>query len=138
MTKIDKTSKKLVVFLDTIGRTIIGDMTAETDDTITIKNPAVVNIIPQQATGPDGKPIQRMALQLFPLFFREFLAAKEEPVHFKYNKKNITMSEGDITLDFKISIQYERLFASIGEVSTPTAPIDSNESTPTIKLFDND
>tara|TARA_R110000822_G_C15334915_1_gene495073 strand:+ start:1070 stop:1504 length:435 start_codon:yes stop_codon:yes gene_type:complete len=139
-----KNGKDLIVFLDTIGRTIIAERLDEDDKVLNVQNPAVVNIAPQQAVGPNGEPIQKMALQLFPLFFREFLAAKDESVKFRYIKDNITMSVGDIALDFKIGIQYEQLFISTGEISGPdTGPalklspdqagsVDEN----LVKLFD--
>ena len=120
--KTEEQKKDLVVFLDTIGRTIIAERINENDDLLTVENPAVVNIVPQQVPGPNGQQTQRMALQLFPLFFREFLAAKEEPVRFKYNKANITMSEGDIALDFKVGIQYEQLFTNTGEIVQQPQP----------------
>lgn len=142
MTEEKASTKDLVVFLDTIGRTIIGERTTENETDITVSNPAVVNIVPQQAVDPNtGQQTQRMALQLFPLFFREFLAEKDKAVAFTYKKGNITMSDGDITLDFKVGIQYEQLFAVVGEINAaptaptapaPTAPADDN----TIQLFD--
>jgi hypothetical protein len=139
-----KNGKDLIVFLDTIGRTIIAERLDEDDKVLNVQNPAVVNIAPQQAVGPNGEPIQKMALQLFPLFFREFLAAKDESVKFRYIKDNITMSVGSIALDFKIGIQYEQLFTSIGDVSGPdTGPALKLSPDPTdsvdenvIKLFD--
>ena len=144
MTNNNEKKKDLVVFLDAIGRTIIAERTGETDTVLVVENPAVVNIIPQQAAGPDGQPVQRMALQLFPLFFREFLAAKEEPVRFRYNKNSITMSDGDIALDFKVAIQYEQLFANVGEIaaapapSQAPAPMPNQAPAPKISLFDDD
>ena len=151
--KVEKNVKELVVFLDTIGRTIIAKKHEENDDKLIVENPAVVNIIPQQVQDPNtGQPVQRMALQLFPLFFREFLAEKDQPVKFAYNKSTIAMSHGDnIALDYKVGIQYEQLFTSVGEVSvTPTentvgetkiktpnveAPATENKDN-VIKLFD--
>jgi len=115
--------KELIVFLDMIGRTVIAKRLEETETVLTVENPVVVNIIPQQVADPNtGQQIQRMALQLFPLFFKEFLAAKDEPISFNYNKANITMSNGDIALDFKVGIQYEQLFAAVGEMTVQPAP----------------
>jgi len=129
--------KDIVVFLDTVGRTIIAGKISETEDKLTVKNPAVVNVAPRQEVDPStGQTVQRMALQLFPLFFREFLAAKEEPVKFVFNKSMITLSEGDISLDFKVMIQYEQLFANIGAVSAPVAPKLEPKTDNVIKLFD--
>lgn len=145
MTDNANDTKDLVVFLDTIGRTIIAERIKETDVELTVENPAVINISPQQVPGPNGQVVQRMALQLFPLFFREFLAAKEEPVRFKYKKDNITMPEGDIALDFKVGIQYNQLFVNVGELSqNPTAESGPQGVVPqepqgqeVVKLFDN-
>jgi hypothetical protein len=127
----DEKKKDLVVFLDTIGRTIIAERTGESSDELKIKNPAVVNIVPQPVIDQNnqpvidqitGQPAQRMALQLFPLFFREFLADKEEPVKFNFKKHNITMSDGDIALDYKVCIQYDQLFVAVGEVVASPQP----------------
>jgi len=52
-----------------------------------IVNPVVLHVVPQDQSG-------KMAVQLLPVFFREFLAAKEEAVLFKYNK-----SLGEFNLD---------------------------------------
>ena len=137
----DEKGKDLVVFLDTIGRTIIGERTSETEEHVSVKNPAVVNIVPQQAQDPNtGQTVQRMALQLFPVFFKEFLADKEEDVVFAYNKKNISLSESDIVLDFKVNIQYEQMFANVGMVAPSPAPAPASAPEETednvIKLFD--
>lgn len=133
----EETGKNIVVFLDMLGRTIIGMRVEETDNVLKVKNPAVVNVIPQQVADPKGNMIQRMALQLFPLFFREFLASSEEPVVFCYKKNNITLPETDIALNFKVCIQYEQLFNVIGniEISKPVQPQVPDQGTK-IKLFD--
>jgi len=127
--------KNMVVFLDTISRTIIAERVDETDTTISVRNPAVVNVVSQQTTDPaTGQPVQRMALQLFPLFFREFLAAKEEPVGFIFNKSMITMSDGELMLDFKVIIQYQQLFANQPAVAAPAPTEEKRDNV--IKLFD--
>ena len=61
----------LVSFLDAACRTIIGEGISETTDKLSIKNPVVVNIVPQ--AGPNGQPNGQMALQLLPVYFREFM-----------------------------------------------------------------
>jgi hypothetical protein len=120
--KADEKTKDLVVFLDGIGRTIIAERNSEDDDNLRVSNPAVINIVPQQTVDPNtGEPVQRMALQLFPLFFREFLAAKDESVKFIFKKNNITLSDGDIALDFKVGVQYEQLFSAVGEINPAQA-----------------
>ena len=53
----EKTVKDLVVFLDMVGRTIIAKKVEETDSTLKVENPAVVNIVPQHVMDPNtGKP----------------------------------------------------------------------------------
>lgn len=114
---------ELVVFLDAIGRTIIARRSAENNTELTVANPAIVNIMPQEFTDPaTGQRGQRMALQLFPLFFREFLASKDEPVKFIFKKDNITMSTSDLILDFKVGVQYDQLFINVGEINTEHTP----------------
>jgi len=130
------------VFLDAIGRTIIAEKYDETNDKLKVKNPAVVNITPQRIQDPaTGQVIERMALQLFPLFFREFLAAKDEPVTFCFNKQNITIPDEDLILDFKVSLQYNQLFVNVGTLvpNNQPAPKSANpeeSNTPKLKLFD--
>ena len=56
------TTKPLIVFLDAIGRTIIAKQLKEDDSTITVENPAVVNISPQEVIDQTtGQKVQRMA-----------------------------------------------------------------------------
>lgn len=142
-----ESKRELVVFLDLVGRTIIGEKREETPSHLVVKNPAVVNIAEQIVPNSDGNAVKRMALQLFPLFFREFLATKEEPIVFRYNKNNITPTDGTVILDFKVGIQYDQLFANVGEltqapnvVQTPQSPQQTPQQTPQqephINLFD--
>ena len=59
----------LIIFLDSIGRLILGEKEESTDDNIfNVKNPVVIMI--------NGDQTGKMSVQLFPLFFREFLADK--------------------------------------------------------------
>jgi hypothetical protein len=117
---------KIVVFFDAVGRTIIGEKidTEANNDILTIKNPAVVHIMPNQQTG-------QLQLQILPLFFKEFLADKDSGTVWKYNKNNITESV-DVTLDFKLEAQYRQIFTN-----TPApAPQQPQGSPEVIKLFD--
>ena len=92
---------KLVSFLDTIGRTILGELKSSTDTSLEVTNPVILNVVPSQ----DGK----MSVQLFPLFFREFLADKADDVVFTYNKNGITLSNIE-ALDFRLAGQYGQMF----------------------------
>ena len=119
---------KIVVFFDTVGRTILGEkIQSESNDTVlAVKNPAVVHIMPNQQTG-------QLQLQILPLFFKEFLADKEAGTLWKYNRCNITEAL-DVTFDFKLEAQYRQIFANTpAPAPTPQQPQNSSE---VIKLFD--
>jgi len=123
---MSNTENKIVVFFDTVGRTILGErIDAETNDgVLAIKNPAVVHIVPNQQTG-------QLQLQILPLFFKEFLADKDAGTLWKYNRKNITEAV-DITFDFKLEAQYRQIF-----VAGPAPATQQKQGTPeVVKLFD--
>lgn len=123
---MSNTENKIVVFFDTVGRTILGErIDAETNDKVlAIKNPAVVHIMPNQQTG-------QLQLQILPLFFKEFLADKDAGTLWKYNRENITEAV-DVTFDFKLEAQYRQIFAAM-PAPAPQQPQGSPE---VIKLFD--
>jgi hypothetical protein len=120
------TENKIAVFFDSVGRTILGEKLEDktTDKVLSIKNPAVVHIMPNQQTG-------QLQLQILPLFFKEFLADKDSGTVWSYNRENITEAV-DVTFDFKLEAQYRQIFAS-GPAPAPQQPQGSPE---VIKLFD--
>lgn len=120
---MSETTPTIVVFFDSVGRTILGErVDAETTDkALTIKNPAVVHIMPNQQTG-------QLSLQILPLFFREFLADKAEPTVWKYNRELITECK-DITFDFKLQAQYQQIF-------NPSPIITPKGAGDVVRLFD--
>jgi frataxin-like iron-binding protein CyaY len=124
---MSETENKIVVFFDQVGRTILGErVESETNDNVlTIKNPAVVHIMPNQQTG-------QLQLQILPLFFKEFLADKDSGTIWKYNRKNITEAV-DVTFDFKLEAQYKQIFSNIILPSAPQQPQGAPE---VVKLFD--
>ena len=125
----NKTNTKLVTFLDPIGRTILGELQANTPETLTVKNPVILHVVSDNSG--------RMSVQLLPLFFREFLADKSENVTFFY-KKNLITETQNATLDFRLQAQYAQLFGqnsvfvppNTGEIVTP------QKSDKVVKLFD--
>ena len=118
---------KLVTFLDLLGRTVIGEESPTSNtEFLVVKNPALIHIAPDNATG-------QIRLQILPLFFKEFLADKEAPTVWNYRRANITESE-PITYDFKVAAQYQQMFSN-SQVITPQQPTGQN-TTPKIKLFD--
>lgn len=127
---MSETTNKITIFFDSVGRTILGErIDNETTDTVlTVKNPAVVHIMPNQQTG-------QLTLQILPLFFREFLADKSEPTVWKYNRSLITECK-DLTFDFKLQAQYQQIFnpSPIITPSTPgVAPAGAGD---VVRLFD--
>jgi len=117
---------KIVVFLDSVGRTVLGEKieTETNEKTLAIKNPAVVHILPNQQTG-------QLQLQILPLFFKEFLADKDTGTTWKYNRCSITEAI-DVMFDFKLEAQYRQIFANV-PVPAPQQPQGKPE---VIKLFD--
>ena len=123
---MSNTENKIVVFFDSVGRTILGEKIVDktTDKVLAIKNPAVVHIMPNQQTG-------QLQLQILPLFFKEFLADKDIGTVWNYNRDNITEAV-DVTFDFKLEAQYRQIFANV-PAPAPQQPQGSPE---VIKLFD--
>ena len=123
---MSNTENKIVVFFDSVGRTILGEKLEDktTKEVLTIKNPAVVHIMPNQQSG-------QLQLQILPLFFKEFLADKDTGTVWNYSRANITEAV-DVTFDFKLEAQYRQIFAA-GPALAPQQPQGSPE---VIKLFD--
>lgn len=124
---MSENQNKIVVFFDTVGRTILGErIDAETNDNVlAIKNPAVVHIMPNQQTG-------QLQLQILPLFFKEFLAEKDSGTLWRYNRDNITEAV-DVVFDFKLEAQYRQIFSATPAAPAPQQPQGQTE---VIKLFD--
>jgi len=124
-----QTNKKLIVFLDYVGRTILGELSSEDEDTLKVGNPVVLSTNNTQ----DG----RMSIQLFPLFFREFLAEKEADVVFSYKKNLITTTDIE-AIDFRLQAQYSQIFnrSNIYVPSGQGTPAPENRGPDVIKLFD--
>lgn len=105
-----KSNIELTTFLDSFQRTVIGEKTESvSEDILTVKNPVVVNVIPQ-IDPRTQQPTGQMALQLLPLFFREFLGDKSEPVFLDYNKKSITPIRFAGGFDWRLYGQYQSMF----------------------------
>ncbi len=124
-------SKKLVTFLDTVGRTIIGEEvdSPKGSDYLGVKNPVIVHIVPNQQTN-------QMALQLYPLFFKEFQADKNEDTIWSYNKSTIVESN-DIVLDIKLQSQYNNMFSNIiVPDSTIVTPTEAKPQGNVVKMFE--
>lgn len=130
---------KLVTFLDPVQRTIIAEAVSNDDNKIVVKNPVVVNIVPQidQIT---RQPNGAMALQLIPLYFKEFMGDKNEPIEFTYNKNQITEISFKGGFNFRLYAQYESIFNPTGIVVPQGAgevqPVAQKPGAPVLKLFE--
>ena len=115
---MNTSSNNLTVFLDNIGRTIIGTAVNQTDAVLSIENPALVHIQPSQQSG-------QLQLQILPLFFKEFQADKSASTVWDFKKSNITLSK-PIEFHNQFFAQYQQLFAA-----PPASPEPE-----VVKLFD--
>jgi hypothetical protein len=120
---------KYSTFIDNAGRSIFGEVAAETPDTLQLKNPVMITVQQQQ----NGQ----MAVQLFPLFFQEFVQPDSENSRnnfFTYNKNNIAVGVG-FNIEPRIVEQYTRIVNPQLVPVTSDAP-QGNEEPEVIKLFD--
>lgn len=109
---------KIITFLDSIQRTIVATYVSETDKTLTVTKPAVLNVVPTQD--------KKLQVQLFPLLFREFLKDRDVFPTWTYSKTTITMTD-NLTFEQNLVAQYNEMFKST-----------KAEPAPVIKLFDAD
>ena len=120
---------QVTVFIDNIGRTILGQVDdTSTDSILAVRNPSIVNV----NVGEQGQ----ISVQLFPYVFREFLRgdSRESGVVWKFNRGTITENAG-IELDERLTSQYNTLF-----IDPPAAPeaAASEEEPEVVELFDDE
>ena len=125
----------LIIFLDTLSRTILGEAVPEktTDTTLAVKNPVILDIVPNPETN-------QLQLRMIPVIFREFQAAKDQDVVWNFNRSSITENQG-FELEFRIKAQYQQMFSNLvlpnapgGIVQPKSAPAGNAGNV--IKLFD--
>ena len=119
----NKNDKEIIVFLDTIGRTVLGKLHSQDDNKLSVENPALVHIQPNPQTN-------QLQLQILPLFFKEFQADKTQSTVWHFNKSSITLTDST-TFSFQFIAQYEQLFAP-----TPSQPAQPQSDADVVKLFD--
>lgn len=124
-------NKKLIVFVDNVGRNIYGELVDSQEKWIWVKNPAIINIVPNPSSG-------QLQVQVLPYFFGEFLKNKEEPkTVWKFSAKTIVEAT-DIDLDEKLVNQYERMFSN-SKIITPEkqiTPAAQGTAAKVVKLFE--
>lgn len=121
---MENKNTKITVFLDSVGRTIIGKLAKEDETSITLASPALLIVQPNPQTN-------QLQLQMLPLFFREFSKPSENPITWKYNKSSIVVAE-NLDLADQLVQQYEQMFLNspAAQTTTPTG------EAPVVKLFD--
>lgn len=107
---------KIIVFLDSIQRTIVATEVSNTDTKLVIEKPAILNVAPTQE--------KKLQVQLYPLLFREFLKDRDTFPTWTYDKSVITIAD-NLELEANLVAQYNEMFKVV-----------KNEPAPTIKLFD--
>jgi hypothetical protein len=111
---------KIITFIDSIGRTIIADEINTENQILSVRNPAMINVVQSQ----NGQ----LQVQLIPLFFTEFIepSTRGDGTTWEYNTQNIT--RGSVTFDQKLIEQYTRVFNAAAAAPPQEAPV--------IKLFE--
>jgi len=128
--------KEIIVFVDGIGRTIYGEQVSSDKDAVKVKNPAIINVVPNQQTG-------QLQVQVLPFFFNEFLKEKDKgDTVWSFNKVSITFGE-DVNLDDKLIEQYEKMFnpsliitPSEPTIAEPGEALQAAAKAKVVKLFD--
>lgn len=133
---------KLVTFLDSVQRTIIGEDVSTNNDTtkgiIKIKNPAVVSTA-QQMDPNTRMPTGQLALQLLPTFFKEFQGDCTQPIIISYHLDSISMIDFEGGFDVRLIGQYEGMYQMLQQPRNVPASVPSNDTNSKIvKLFDDD
>ena len=108
-------------FVDHVGRTIIGEVLGEENGNLKVKNPAILLVQPNQATG-------QLSIQTIPLFFKEFISpsVRETVGTWLFPKDKLILTT-DIQLEERIIEQYKRIFI------TAPAPASNPE---VVRLFE--
>lgn len=119
--------KKYITFIDNAGRSIFGTAVTDNESILEVENPVMIMVQQQEN--------QQMAVQLYPLFFAEFIKpddAGKRVSRFTYSKASIATS--GIEVDPRIIEQYEKVVNPVlipaGEAPKPS------EEPEVVKLFD--
>lgn len=113
-----------VIFIDQIGRTILGEQVEATDMQLAVKNPAMINVNQLQ----NGQ----LQVQIFPLYFTEFIAEADRAkgTTVRFNLSQIARFDS-LAVDNRIADQYDRVFGVQSAAQTPA-------QNSVIKLFDDE
>jgi hypothetical protein len=116
MINYKRMTNKHVALIDHVGRNIIGKLVGETHSTITIENPVILHVQPQQSG--------QLEVQTFPAFFFEFIdKAHRSDNAWTYTKSSIVTS--NVVLDDRILSQYEKINTPPEEAKQTNAKVIS-------------
>jgi len=122
--------KKYNTFIDSAGRAIFSEIEEETSSSLVVKNPVMITV-QQQESG-------QMAVQLFPLYFQEFVQENENKTrdnYFTYTKSNIALGT-NFNIEPRIVEQYDKIVNPTLVPANQPADQPTNEEPEVIKLFD--
>ncbi len=114
--------KEIIAIVDQVGRTVVGVETGQTDETLTLNNPVIVHVQPDQQNG-------QLQVQTFPYLFMEFIKGDKKNNEWTFNKSSIVTST--VQLTDQITAQYHA-------INNPTPAQPAAEEPEVIKLFDAD
>lgn len=112
--------EKQIVFSDHIGRVVAGILVEETETSVTVKNPVIVHVEPQQSG--------QLSVHTFPYLFMEIIAPDlRENGTWTFSKNNIAIS----------NIELEpRLAEAVANVNKPKPTIVTPGDSKIVNLFD--
>ena len=121
--------KDLIVFVDNVGRNIYGELVSQEEKYFWVKNPAIINIVPNASNG-------QLQVQVLPYFFGEFLKNKEEPkTVWKFSAKSVVIAT-ELDLDEKLTLQYERMFSNTKIITSDKQITPAGSAAKVVKLFE--
>lgn len=121
--------KNLIVFVDNVGRNIYGELVSQEEKYFWVKNPAIINIVPNASNG-------QLQVQVLPYFFGEFLKNKEEPkTVWKFSAKSVVVAT-ELDLDEKLLSQYERMFSNAKIITNEKQITPAGAAAKVVKLFE--
>ena len=119
--------KNHTVFVDSIGRAILGEVAEGPEDQVCVKKPVIIHVQPNQQTG-------QIAVQLIPYFFKEFNTTEDDTV-WKFPANSVVVSDG-LALNEQLLSQYTNI-VNAAPPAPATAQAPSKEPD-VVKLFDDE
>ncbi len=110
----------MIVFVDHVGRTVIGKLVSDTEESFVVENPVIIHVQPNPESG-------QLQVQSFPYLFVEFINKDARDTN-KWTFFKSSVAVAQVKLDEKIIMQYNA-------INNP-APQPPQGEPEVIKLFD--